>query len=172
MKIYDFAIERVKGEALVRCVEPYDEQKIRKGDLLPREPFYLELSEGELFSDVLGYQDTCNFAISERLYDLLVEHEILGWRGYEVNIKDRIEKYYGFQVLGRCDKIITPDEPGFYVGYKFNHETWDGSDFFSPDESMLLFCTEKVRGLLADNGITNAELVDIDKVEGYSFGSE
>ena len=119
---------------------------------------------------LFGYQDTSNFAISKRLYDLLKENDITGWKGYEISIKRQSGRYYGFQVTGKCGKLDMPKEAGFYTGLKFNYDSWDKSDFFSPDETMSLFCTEKVQKLLKKHKITNAELVDINIVQAYSVG--
>ncbi len=144
---------------------------MRKAKLIPQEPFEMEISEGKILYDIIGYQDTSNFAISKRLYDLLKENEITGWRAYEVSIKGQSNSYYGFQITGRCSKLDIPNEAGFYTGYKFDSSTWDKSDFFSPDETMLLFCTEKVQKLFKKYKITNAELVDINAVQAYSVGN-
>lgn len=168
---YDLGIERKKNEALIQSVLEYDEQKVRKAELTPQEPFEMQISEGKMLFDIIGFQDTSNFAISKRLYDLLKENEITGWKGYEISIKGKDEIYYGFQVTGKCGKLDMPAEAGFYTGYKFDHGSWDKSDFFSPDETMLLFCTEKVQTLLKKQKVTNAELVDINAVQAYSVGN-
>lgn len=168
---YDVAIEREDEEALIQSLEEYDEQKLRKGEFTPFGPFEMEITEGKKLYDIVGFQDTSNFAISERLYSLLSKHQITGWRGYEIRIKSVHEKYYGFQVTGRCGKLEEPKEAGFYTGYKFNHCTWDKSDFFSPDNTALLFCTKKVEEILKKNRITNIELIDINTIQNYSIGS-
>lgn len=168
---YDLGIERKKNEALIQSVLEYDEQKVRKAELTPQEPFEMEISEGKTLFDIVGFQDTSNFAVSKRLYDLLKENEITGWKGYEISIKGKDEIYYGFQVTGKCGKLNMPAEAGFYTGYKFDHSSWDKSDFFSPDETMLLFCTEKVQALLKKQKVTNAELTDINTVQAYSVGN-
>jgi len=168
---YDLGIERKKNEALIQSVVEYDEQKVRKAELTPQEPFEMEISEGKNLYDIIGYQDTSNFAISKRLYDLLKENNITGWKGYEISINGQSDSYYGFQVTSKCGKLDMPKEAGFYTGYNFDSSTWDESDFFSPDETMLLFCTEKVEKLFKKHKITNAELVDITTVQAYSVGN-
>lgn len=79
-------------------------------------------------------------------------------------------KYYGLQVIGKYGKLELPKEAGFYTGFKFDYKSWDKSDFFSPDETVLLFCTQKVRDLLKKNKIANIDLTDINKVQAYSIG--
>lgn len=168
---YDLGIERKKDEALIQSLIEYDQFKLKKAEVTPSEPFEMEISEGKILYDIVGYQDTSNFAISERLYDLLKENNITGWKGYEISIKGQSEKYYGFQVTGKCGKLDMPKEPGFYTGYKFDYGTWDKSDFFSPEETMLLLCTEKIQKLLKKHKITNAELTDVSIIQAYSVGS-
>ena len=131
----------------------------------------MEISEGQTLFDIIGFQDTSNFAISERLYALLKANEITGWEAYKISIKGQNEIYYGFQVTGRCGKLNMPKEAGFYTGYKFDYDSWDKSDFFSPDETMLLFCTEKVQSLLKRHKVSNVYLEDINNVQAYSTGN-
>lgn len=168
---YDIGIKREEEEALIQSFIEYDQVRLNKADFTLTEPFEMEITEGSKLYDIVGFQDTSNFAISERLYNLLQEHHIIGWRGYEINIKGVEEKYYGFQVVGRCGKLEQPKEAGFYTGYKFDYNSWDKSDLFSPDETVLLLCTQKVRDLLKKNKITNVELTDISKIQAYSIGT-
>lgn len=102
---------------------------------------------------------------------MLQEHSITGWNANEISIKGVKEKYYGFQVLGRCEKLEQPNEAGFYTGYEFEYISWDKSDFFSPDETVLLFCTQKIRDILKKYKITDIELTDISKVQTYSISA-
>lgn len=169
--LFAIEIKREKDEALIQSLVEYDQIKLSKAEITPTEPFKMEITEGNKLYDIVGFQDTSNFAISEKLFNLLQEHSITGWKAYEISIKGVKEKYYGFQVLGRCEKLEQPKEAGFYTGYKFDYKSWDKSDFFSPDETVLLFCTQKVRDILKKNKITNIELTDISKVQAYSIGT-
>ncbi|WP_136468603.1 hypothetical protein [Flagellimonas onchidii] len=92
-------------------------------------------------------------------------------KGYEISIKGKNESYYGFQVTGKCGKLNMPKEAGFYTGYKFDYSSWNRLDFFSPNKTMLLFCTEKVQNLFKKHKVTNVELVDISTVQVYSVGN-
>ncbi len=167
---YRIGIKREKQEALIQSLAEYDQIKLKKAEFTPIIPFKMEITEGSLLYDIVGFQDTSNFAISERLYNLLKEHHITGWKGYEISIKGVDKRYYGIQVVGKCGKLEQPNEAGFYTGYKFDYGSWDKNDLFSPDETVLLFCTKKVRDLLQKNKFTNIELTDIGKVQAYSVG--
>ena len=171
-KIYAVGIERRKDEALLQSFAEYDGQKIMKAESTPQEPFEMEISEGTTLYDVVGYQDTWNFAISKKMYDLLKSNKVTGWEGYRITIKGIEDVYFGFQVTGKCGALFSPKEEGFYTGFRFDHNSWGNSDFFSPDGTMLIFCTEKVRSLFKIHKITNVSLPDISTVESYSFGSQ
>ncbi|REA63525.1 hypothetical protein DSL64_03515 [Dyadobacter luteus] len=167
---FNIGIKRETDEALIQSLIEYDQIKLNQAEFIPVEPFEMEITEGNKLYDVVGFQDTSNFAISERFYSLLKEHLISGWKGYQISISGISEKYYGLQVTGRCGKLEQPKEAGFYKGYKFDYATWDKSNLFSPDETVLLFCTKKVRDLLKKNKITNLDVTDISKIHAYSVG--
>lgn len=167
---YDFSIERKDDEALIETNIEYNERKLLKGEQMPAEPMEMVISEGSKLYDIVGFQDTSNFAISERLFSLLRDNNITGWNTYRISITGNEEIYYGFQVIGKCGKLEESAVPGFSIGYKFDFTLWDGSDFFSPENTSLIFCTSKVRDLIKKNKITNVELTDISKVRNYSVG--
>jgi hypothetical protein len=167
---FNIEIKRESDEILIQSIVEYDQIKLNKAEFIPTEPFEMEISEGKKLYDIVGFQDTSNFAISEGLYALLKEHNISGWKCYEISINGVDAKYYGLQVVGKCGKLQQPKEAGFYKGFKFDYGSWDKSDLFSPDETVLLFCTKKVRDLFKKNRITNVELIDISKIQAYSVG--
>lgn len=169
-EIFDFSIKGMRSEALVEHPLDYDSERLLRAEVSPEEPFLLEHSEGKKYYDLVGYQDTANFAISEKFYSLLVKNEVTGWKTYNINIKNLKKKYYGFQVTGRCSKLIEPKEKGFYTGYKFDFETWDGSDFFTPIGTTIIFCTKKVLEIVQKNRVSNIEMTNIDSVKSFSFG--
>jgi len=95
---------------------------------------------------------------------------IFGLKFYEILIEDVEEKYYGLQIIGKAGKLEHPSKIGFYVGLKFDYDSWDKSDVFSPEGTVSFFCNEKVRKILKENKITNIDIHDIDDIQGYSFG--
>lgn len=125
---------------------------------------------GSKLYDVLYFDEGVNFVISEKLYQLLKNNNITGWQTYSVNIEGFTEAYYGFQIIGRSGALIVPEKEGFYKGCRFNIDTWDGSDFFSPKGTYLRFITPKLKRLLEANNVTNIEIDNIKDIEAYSFG--
>ncbi len=168
-KLYYFRPARKRGELLIESLIEYNEQDLKRGKLSLEKPFVVKVSEGKKFYDILGFQDPFNFAISERVYKLLTDAGVTGWGSYEIVIEGRSEKYYGFQVLGRCGALKRPKEAGFVMGFDFDRETWDGSDFFCPEGTLTIFCTERVKELFNAHKFTNIdELREIDTVKWYS----
>ena len=167
-KFYSFQWTQKKGEILIESLKEYDEQELKRGDLILDTPFTVKVSEGKKWYDIVHLQDPFNFTISERIYNLLKESGLTGWRSYEIAIERSTEKYYGFQVLGRCGELKRPAESGFITGYEFDYGTWDGSDFFLPKGTLNLFCTDKAKAFFESNKVTNISLEDISTVEWYS----
>jgi hypothetical protein len=167
-KFYSFQWAQNKNEILIESLIKYDDRQLKRGDLILKTPFATKSSEGKKLYDIVHFQDPFNFAISEKVFNLLNGAKITGWRSYEITIEGRSEKYHGVQILGKCGALKRPDEPGFILGCQFEYDTWDGSDFFMPVGTLKTFCTEKVKILLTSNKITNLELQDISTIEWYS----
>jgi hypothetical protein len=91
-KFHNILIKRQKGEALLKGLMDYYEKILFKAIYTPSEPFEMKVDEGRKLYDIVGFQDTSNFAISERLYNILHEHQITGWKGYEIKIEGITEK--------------------------------------------------------------------------------
>lgn len=140
------------------------------GKIEYKEPLKATVKLGSKLYDVLYFDEGVNFVISEKLYQLLIDNKITGWKTYPVNIEGFIETYYGFQIIGRSGELIKPKEEGFYKGYRFDIGTWDGSDFFSPERTHLRFMTLKLKRLLEGNNITNIYIDNIKDIEAYSLG--
>lgn len=161
---YELQFEMRKDEVFIEALNYYPDQLIKIGKFIPEEPFKMKLSEGKRYFDIIRFQDIFNFAISRRLYDILKKENISGWNGYKIDIKD----YYGFQVTGKSNNIIRPKEKGFVRGQDFEYSSWDGSDFFCPEDTMLIFCTQIVKDLFTSNDISNVECQDIQTVKWYN----
>lgn len=167
--IYVFGILRKVKEILIESTTDYDMLDVFRNKKNTQLPTDFVISEGSIFYDVVGFQDTANFAISSRFRDLLLKHEITGWNSYKINIKDVNNDYYGFQIEGKCGKILHPKEEGFYTGLKFEKVNNEISDFCSPEETGMIICSSKVKDLLEEYKISNYELEDVEKYSSFSF---
>lgn len=165
---FELQIGMKRDEVFIEAINDYPDQLLKIGEFTPKEPFTMKRSEGKKFLDVIRFQDVFNFAISSRLYNILREEKITGWNAYRIEIKDYDEEYFGFQVIGKSGNIFRPKEKGFLKGQKFDNSSWDGSDFFCPEGTMLVFCTQKINDLFKSNNISNVEFQDITTVEWYN----
>jgi hypothetical protein len=108
--------------------------------------------------DLLGYCETVNFAISEKLKNLLEENKINGWATYPIKIETIDDNYYGFQITGKGGEVTNRDKYGdipMFKPVKWNKEKWDGSDIFYIEETFISVCTEKVKEIIEKAKITN-----------------
>ena len=120
------------------------------------------------------------FLVSKRIIQLLETNSITGWSSIPVKIKGyESYDYYLFMVTGRCSSINYEDSEPFMKqpftptgkpidakrGLYFDLGSWDGSDIFTPEDSMFTFVTEKVAKLLSEKKTTNILLKNITKFE-------
>ena len=151
----------LKVEALIE----YDDQKLLTGEYTP-DLLQLRWSEGTRVTDIIRLQDIFNFLISGDLKTDLEKEELTGWRTYPVECEGLEDAYFGFQCIGKSGKIIAPKNTGFTIGLTFDKRTWDGSDFFLPDDSLGILCTEKAYKVLEKRKIKN---IKIEKIESHRW---
>ncbi len=167
-EFYKIQFEQKSNEVLLDVIDDYNDQELRSGKHIPKNQIKLKVSEGKKFYDIIRLQDPFNFIISLKVYKLLKDNNITGWRYYEVEIEGYKEEYYGFQVLGRAGLIKRPKSSGFVIGLDFKYDSWDKNDFFSPEGTMAILCTERVKEIFSLNKITNIKFENIKKVKWYS----
>ncbi len=171
MTKFYFLSNALKRSAIrVKSIREYNEVNLFLGKEKPTESFEMVVDEGKKFYDWIGFQDTSNHLISNKFYDLLKSNSISGWQSFDVDIKLIELVYHGFQVIGSCGELIAPKEPGFYIGMKFDIDSWDGSDIFSPEGTTLKLCTQKVVDIIKKNKLTNIDYELVDEKELYSVG--
>lgn len=168
-EFYKQSFNTKKNEAFIRLIDNTDEQTIRKGLFNPiNNNVSAVLDEGSKIGLVLRLQDPFNFLISEDIYKSLLNKKITGWKSFEVDIENVNEKYYCLQITGRCGLIERHENSGFVTGIDFEESSWDGSDIFLPEDTMMMFCTEKVKTIFDEYKISNIEFKNIKKVRWYN----
>jgi hypothetical protein len=113
----------------------------------------------------------------------LREHDFTGWTTYPVELYDKagqaVPGYHGLAVTGRTGPIdpdlspvmtVPPPVPEgkampHRIGHRFWPETWDGSDLFSPEGTMLVLGVQEVRDALVEAKVTNVESRRITEIE-------
>ncbi len=161
-----------KGAVILEFIDKeLDNRDLFSGTLKTNNPYNAKIAMQKHFYDANFFNDGLNIAVSERFIRILNDNNLKGWNTYDLKIMEYEEgHYYGLQIIGKSGELDKPKKKGFYTGYRFDHSTWDGSDFFSPKGTALVFCTEKVKNILIKNKVTNIEFQDITTVEAYSKG--
>ncbi len=103
--------------------------------------------------------------ISKSVQIKLKNSGVSGWRICPVEFcnkcGDLVDGYDMLSIVGRCGEIdkgrskiskrkaISGDgDIDVSVGYYFCEESWDGSDFFRPDGTRMIMCTEKAKTIV------------------------
>lgn len=147
--------------------EDYDALDLANGAVLSS-PLKVKKGQGKKAYDIVRLQDTWNFLISERLRHSMEESRLSGWKTYEIRSDDLQSGYAGFQCIGKCGDIIMPETLGFVVGCGFDMSVWDGSDFFTPESTRLILCTERAKTVLDGMKIKTLVLEDIQTATWYN----
>jgi len=145
-------------------------------------PVIFQQNSGKNLLDILdtGYANL--LLISEKLKSVLKENKLTGWKTYPIKLYDKkgleIIGYHGFSVTGRCGPIqygkseiiekrliSTGPVVKFYKGLSFGLESWDGSDFFSPKDTIRIITNEKVFQLMREQKISNLVMEPLDEIK-------
>lgn len=158
-----------KGEVRVLPIGEYDEWALASGTVCRNDHLVVRIDQGKKFYDILRLQDSANFAVSERIHNLLIQEGITGWRSYPLAIEGSDEKYYGMQITGRAGSPLASIPVGFIEGLDFERSTWDGSDMFLLEGTLFTLFTQRVRDLLVKHKTSNLELDEISTVRWYNY---
>lgn len=157
-----------------------DFYKLFKGEFIPEHVVECIPSLGSKTFDFLNSGYAGLYMVSKKIIELFNNNAISGWSSIPVRIKGyEGYEYYLFTVTGRCSAIdyekseasikapfTTTGRPvEAKRGLYFDLSSWDGSDVFTPEESMFTFVTEKVEKLLYKNKVTNLIIENITKFE-------
>jgi hypothetical protein len=117
------------------------------------------------------------YLVHDSVINVFKENNFTGWDTFPIEAYDKtnkkLEGYQGLFISGRCGKLIDSlssieDRPNpngrirpIKVGLFFEPETWDGSDFFSPDASICIFVTKRVKEVLEKQKINTIAFENI-----------
>jgi len=128
-------------------------------DTILKENNDFTITKGTKLYDVLEFDEHfCNFAISEKFKTVLDGLNISGWDCFPINIEGITEQYYCFQSIGYIGPILNLDEVNDSLGdlkRQVNFKSWDKSDIFSVERTLLRFCTKRVADEIKKAKITN-----------------
>jgi hypothetical protein len=132
---------------------------LREGSPLKSEnTFYIDC--GKKLFDIIRFSDSPNIAISKKVKAILEESGFTGWGSFPIKIEGVLEEYYAFQVLSKAGPILNLEAVNNYETEfsEFDINTWDGSDIFNLEATLLKVCTQKVKDALEAAKITNLEI--------------
>jgi hypothetical protein len=144
-----------RGAIRIEPILPYDVNGLSVGANPPEVPLRATISEGKRLYDILGFQDVFNWAMSKKFNDVLLDSGLTGWQSYEMDINGVEEQYFGFQCIGKSGPILKTGKKGFVKGMDFDISTWDGSDFFVPEGTLFIVCTETAKTAIEKSKISN-----------------
>lgn len=182
-EIYALEEKGVRGALRVCPSSDIDDFSLLKGEIIPTEPVEFKGSAGKSPHDLVPTEYPNLLVFSARLTALLKRRGFTGWRTFPVIIYgsrgEPLMGYEGISVFGRCgvlDKSLSekiwidapiPERKGYhgYMGLYFDPQSWDGSDFFSPNDTSFIFVTKRVVKAIEQAGITNISFVSVTDIE-------
>jgi hypothetical protein len=141
------------------------------------------IRKGELWADLLSTGWPGKYVVSEQVRDVLIE--ATGVTFHPINILDtKLQdvnvNYYRIQILGKsgplmkelsreevATRIVGGPEYIKKIGLYFIPGSWDGSDFFTPENTLNIFITSKIKALLEKHKFTNILMEPIVNVETF-----
>jgi hypothetical protein len=159
------------------------------GDADVSEPVVMRRMDGSRTGDFLSSEVIFPKLVSDRIVALFQGECFTGWTTYDVRLfgkTDEIRGYKGLSVLGRCGPIdktkarlewVEPNPELMAlpisltgrpvkpvqerIGMYFDPDTWDGSDFFIPQDTGWILVTARVANALNRIRATNVSLTPL-----------
>jgi hypothetical protein len=120
--------------------------------------------------------------VSKKFISLLIEHNITGWKTFDIKIFDNQNKeifdYCGLSVVGKSGEIdyskcetysnqLVPNGTinTVYRGMYFKNNEWDGSDIFMPKNTLFTIISQRVQEIILKNKISNIILTKLSDYE-------
>ncbi len=156
---------------------------LTRAELHPTHPITIKWTMGRAkpAEQVMWTTYSAPIIIADSVVHLLRSHGFTGWSLYEVSVHDKqgqlVPGYHGLAVTGRCGDIdwakgvevprILP--AGIFPVWKglfFDPESWDGSDFFMPAQSVgYVLVVEEVKKAFERAKIKNVSFTPLDQFE-------
>jgi hypothetical protein len=152
-----------KSAVRIQPLEEYDTLKILDKTSRLNSNSIFKIKEGKKIFDIIQFYDSSNFAISDRVKKVLEENNISGWSCFKIKIDGINENYYVFQNISKAGRILNLDAINNYEteNREFDKNTWDGSDIFNLENTLLNIVTPKVKEVLEKAKVTNLEILPL-----------
>jgi hypothetical protein len=139
-----------------------------------------EISHGSIWYDIVSTGHANVYLISSMMKDIIENNGFSGCRFSHASIFQNGEPirddYYLLAITGKAGPIDNEKSERISVTYKsgvkgiefkglfFSEESWDGSDFFTPEGLVLPFVVSRVKNAIEKTNITNVKFVDASEV--------
>lgn len=119
--------------------------------------------KGRKWNDLIEFETSQHFLISERLKITIEEHKLTGIQFFPIKIKLKPnKKYFGFHLTHTAGPIINKKEASFgFEPIEFDESTWDGSDFFTLEGTLLTVISQRAKEILEKGKYSNLEIEPI-----------
>lgn len=161
-------------------VQPTVVKQDNSKNLIVSKPVEYDVHMGKRAYDLISTTDVGVDLFHESLINKLISENITGFETYPVQINHPdAEDYYGLNITGKCGELyvrkstVTTVAPPFefgssvvaYVGYFFDRNEWDGSDFFRPRYMPYTIITQSVKKIIEALKATNISLTPLSEIE-------
>ncbi len=161
----------------------YDENRLIVGDYSEISfPVIFKQEYGKKLRDILDTGWPSLYLISKRMYSVMCDNNLTGWKTFDIKVFDKNEKeisgYSGLSITGRCgavsydncevvEKRFVPRGPisKYYKGLYVGLDTWDGTDFFIPKNSRWIIVSKRAAEILEKGKFSNIELRNLIEIE-------
>jgi hypothetical protein len=125
------------------------------------EVFYID--EGHKVYGIIEFNDPSNFAISFKVKKILEDNRVTGWGCFPIRIEGIASPYFAFLNLAKAGPILNLEDVNNYrtKNRHFDVATWDGSDIFNLENTLLHVCVPRVKKLLIEAKVTNLEILPL-----------
>ncbi len=123
-----------------------------------------KVMSGTKWFDILPFNNSHDFAISEKVKNALETNNINGIWYFPIIIENYPDKlYFCFAITSIAGEILNLKKINNYEDeYRnFDIKTWDGSEIFNLEKTGNIVCTKKVKDILTVQKITNIEITDL-----------
>ncbi len=155
-----------------------------RGEIQATKPVNLSKINGNKLFDLISAGNGM-YLLRNKVFETFEVNKITGW-GYipsiiHVGKGENILDYGLLTVKGRCGPMdfskseifikqpFTPTGTALKVkrGLYFDQNTWDGSDIFTPENTLFTFITEQVKLILIEKKFTNLSIECLEDFEIY-----
>ncbi len=163
-KIYEFLPDDKKGCIRIEANIEYSSLSMVNSDSpLLNKNVSIKKTIGKNWHDIVQFEDSSFFVVSEKLKQIFDREKISGVELVKVNVTDAPVNYYLPIVKSIAGPILNLEALNSYETEKieFDNSTYDGSNIFSLQDTLLFLCDEIVKKAIDEETITNIKFIEV-----------